>query len=196
MTDALRENEVKCIADWVSAYSIHGMPCDMASGTPPGPPVGPPLRGPPGGPPRGPGPGARAPGPGPGPRAPPGRPGRPPGAPRGPPGDPPPEGPKWALSGGYYIVICITQGGPRGPPGGALLGPPGGGPPGGPPRGAKKCTFFWVFNNSPSRDSLGHFFRPPPGRPPGPVWGVYGWVSAYTMRSMPFPDGRTVREEG
>ena len=39
---------------------------------------------------------------------------------------------------------------------GALLAPPGG-----PPRGGKKCTFFWVFNNSPSRDSLVPFFSPP-----------------------------------
>ena len=29
----------------------------------------------------------------------------------------------------------------------------------GTPKKAKKCTFFWVFNNSPSRDSLVPFFR-------------------------------------
>ena len=42
--------------------------------------------------------------------------------------------------------------------------------PGAPPGRAKKCTFFWVFNNSPSRDSLGHFFRPraAPGHPREP----------------------------
>ena len=46
-----------------------------------------------------------------------------------------------------------------GPPGVPFLAPRGAPP----PRGAKKCTFFWVFNNSPSRDSLGPLFWPPPG---------------------------------
>ena len=46
-----------------------------------------------------------------------------------------------------------------GGPGGPHRGPPGG-PPGPPP-----CTFFWVFNNSPSRDSFGPLFWPPPGAP-------------------------------
>lgn len=103
-----------------------------------GTPSGDPLRGAPGGP---------------------GRPGekipdfRPPGPPRGaPPGGPkkgPPEGPKW----GQIVVLFVLLRGPRGP----------GGPPGG-PRGAKKCTFFWVFNNSPSRDKnwvFFHFFGTP-----------------------------------
>ena len=31
-------------------------------------------------------------------------------------------------------------------------------PPGGAPRVHKKCTFFWVFNNSPSRDRIRAFF--------------------------------------
>ena len=71
-------------------------------------------------------------------------------------------GPFWSPSGGLYIYYFVLQtplfgGSARGrflPP----LGTPLGGPPGDPP-GGKKCTFFWVFNNSPSRDSLGPFFR-------------------------------------
>ena len=105
-----------------------------------------------------------APGPG-GPR---GRPGgnfRPRGAPGpGGPGGPPggqnraPAGPlEWALFGPFSYIICITQGGSRGVPPGCTIWPRG--PPG--PRGAKKCTFFWVFNNSPSRDSFLGFFGPP-----------------------------------
>ena len=50
--------------------------------------------------------------------------------------------------------------GPPGPP----PGPPG--PPGG-PRGGSRCTFFWVFNNSPSRDSR----NPPDGFSGVPPWG-------------------------
>ena len=47
----------------------------------------------------------------------------------------------------------------------ALFWAPRGPPPlGGARGGAKKCTFFWVFNNSPSRDSFGTLFRTPPGR--------------------------------
>lgn len=42
------------------------------------------------------------------------------------------------------------------PPGPPLETPPGTPRPG--PRVHKKCTFFWVFNNSPSRDSLVAFF--------------------------------------
>ena len=61
----------------------------------------------------------------------------PPRPPRGPPGPPPHPG----GSGGG------SRGGTGGPPG----TPPG-------PRGAKKCTFFWVFNNSPSRDKDGTLF--------------------------------------
>ena len=91
--------------------------------------------------------------------------------------------------------------------------PPFGHPPG-TARTGKKCTFFWVFNNSPSRDKNGAtffsgFFRiarfPAQDTPPGtPIWdyawsqcrclplnhGTYGWVSSPcqclydTMRSM------------
>jgi len=67
---------------------------------------------------------------------------------------------------------------PPGPPRGP---PPGrGGPRGAPrgPRGGPRCTFFWVFNNSPIRDKnsdpqkwgflppRGRFQGPPPGGPP------------------------------
>jgi len=55
---------------------------------------------------------------------------------------------------------------------------PLGGPPGGPPRGAKTCTFFWAFNNSPSRDSLGLPGGPgdTPAGPPilAPIRGTCG----------------------
>ena len=40
----------------------------------------------------------------------------------------------------------------------------------GTPKNPKKCTFFWVFNNSPSRDSLGPFFGPRDSA----VFGIYG----------------------
>ena len=112
-----------------------------------------PRLGPPSGAPPGPGPRARENFPG--ARA--GAGGPPGGAPAGAPRDPPP-GPHFGpvLGVDIYIFACY-KGVPRGgSPGGALWGPPGG-----PPRGAKKCTFFWVFNNSPSRDSLGPFFGPP-----------------------------------
>ena len=62
-------------------------------------------------------------------------------------------GPFW---GPIYIYLYLEP-----PFWGAQPGVHFGAPRGGPPRGAKKCTFFWVFNNSPSRDSLGPFFRTP-----------------------------------
>lgn len=125
---------------------------------------------------------------------------RPPGAPRAP-GPPPGKfpapgahfgplpdpslgpilGPFWGLYIYYLVYIGPPQ---RGLPGVPFWAPPGG-PPGGPPRGAKKCTFFWVFNNSPSRDSLVPFFgsrRVPPGPPLlGPIQGYVGWDSAYRI---------------
>ena len=54
-------------------------------------------------------------------------------------------------------------GGIRGVPGGSEKGgifDPGFGGPGTPnfgPRGGRGCTFWRVFNNSPSRDKMGHF---------------------------------------
>ena len=81
------------------------------------------------------------------------------------------------------MVLFYSIGTPLGPPVG---GPPWGGRAAG---GAKKCTFFWVFNNSPSRDNLKFFFpRGPPrdphfGPPPDPpFWAPpgtcldQGWV--------------------
>ena len=57
-----------------------------------------------------------------------------------------------------------------------------GDPPGhrGAPRAPPACTFFWVFNNSPSRDkNLDFFFRGTKPAPParGPKWGVQEGVS-------------------
>ena len=75
------------------------------------------------------------------------------------------------------------------------MGPPGEGPPGGaPPGGAKKCTFFWVFNNSPSRDSFGPPENPGgpggalPGTPQRGVLGAHNWpdVSATQPRGMSY----------
>ena len=97
-------------------------------------------------------------------------------------------GPKWTLFGPYYTLFSAFEppfwGGPQGVP---FLAPPGC------PRGAKKCTFFWVFNNSPSRDSLGHFFPTPflggyPGdRGDTPIWAVLmgsnGAMEPPTLRS-------------
>ena len=140
--------------------------------------------GPPGGAPRG------------GPRGPPGAPPGPPapGAPRGPPGPPgrgPGRDPQMAPFLGQLYYILYYSGGVFGAPFGA---PRGGAPRGGPPGGAKKCTFFWVFNNSPSRDSFG----PPenPGGPGGPsrgppkrgVLGAHNWpdVSATQPRGMSY----------
>jgi len=85
----------------------------------------------------------------------------------------PKMGPFWDPFLGLYIKVLQLNppfwGVPGGVPGDPPWGPPWGGPPGGPPGGGKKCTFFWVFNNSPSRDSLGPP-EAPPGTPPGPPW--------------------------
>jgi len=134
---------------------------EMGLGRPPGDPPGTPP-----GPPRKsltPG-GGKFPGNFPGPGAPPRGtpPGTPPGDPPGTPLGPPLGTPFWAPLGRPYIYTMVFLDPPEWgsrrvhfvPP---LGDPPGGGPPG--PRGAKKCTFFWVFNNSPSRDSLVPFFR-------------------------------------
>ena len=136
-------------------------PCPSASGYPSGTPVrGPPARGPARGP-RGEisGPGAPRPG---------GRPGRPPGAQNGPPA----RGPEWGPYGAFYTIFPYLTGGSRGVPPWVHFWAPG--PRGA--RGAKKCTFFWVFNNSPSRDSFGPLFWPPgtgpfSGYPGGNGWG-------------------------
>ena len=139
------------VADWVSHYR-HGVTCLR--------------RHPPDGTPR---PAPRAPGAprensGAGNSAPRGAPrAAPPGAPREPPRDPPGDPSGDPLLGANIYSFCIT-GGIWGPPWYPPWGPPRG-PPGAPPGGGKKCTFFWVFNNSPSRDSLGPFFGPP-GDPP------------------------------
>ena len=112
-------------------------------------PAGTPVRGPPG-------------------PGPPGGPGAPPGARLGPPVWAPKMGPFGAISNG----ILQSNGGSRGSPPGCTFWAPG--PRGA--RGAKKCTFFWVFNNSPSRDSFGDFFWAPRD---GPKWGYPGsdrWV--------------------
>ena len=120
----------------------------------------------------------------------PARPGRPargsPGAPR----DTPPGRPILGPNYGLFIQKWGKSTPRRDPARGALLAPPGG--------GCKKCTFFWVFNNSPSRDSLVTFFRffrsrgvpgnppkPPPGTPPG--GGCPGGVG-YKVQSS--PDGQ------
>ena len=132
------------IAGWDSDYTaIRGTPGGPPGRPPPGPPPGAPGQGPPRG---GKFPGARAGGPG----APPGAPGRP--------RAPPAGGPKMGPFGGHLDYILYYRpplwGGPPGVPFLAPRGAP-------PPRGAKKCTFFWVFNNSPSRDSFLGFFGPP-----------------------------------
>jgi len=70
--------------------------------------------------------------------------------------------------GGIWGVHFAT---PRGAP----LPPGRGAPPG----GAKKCTFFWVFNNSPSRDKsedfFFHFF--------GPKWPKMARLCYHTSNS-------------
>ena len=71
------------------------------------------------------------------------------------------------------------------PPGTPLETPPGTPRPG--PRVHKKCTFFWVFNNSPSRDSLVGFFGQF-----GTVWeppslGQSGTVWAYPRENWQLP---------
>ena len=144
------------VADWVSHYRLVAIAPGALSGSPS---RGTPREASPGpGRPRGKFPARAA------PRGP--RPGGPPGAPKWASREPlrePQNGPILEpLWGPIYILFCITdppfwgvrQGALFAPPG----DPPGGGPPGDPP-GGKKCTFFWVFNNSPSRDSLGPFFR-------------------------------------
>ena len=91
----------------------------------------------------------------------------------GPPGDPrrdPPPGPpkwarKWALFWALYSIYVYYRPPREGVPGGCTFGTPRG-----TPRGGKKCTFFWVFNNSPSRDSL----RPPRAFFPSRFWGQFG----------------------
>ena len=89
-----------------------------------------------------------------------------PGTPRGARAPRPPgaRGPKWAVPGLYILFFLLL----RGVSGGCTFGPPG------TPRGAKKCTFFWVFNNSPSRDSLGPFFPPP-------ILGQFGVMPIWTV---------------
>ena len=150
----------------------------MPSGSPVRGPLRDPLRDPLPGPPR-PAPPARGrPGGGAGPPAP----GAPrPGAPRGPPGRPPGRPLRDPLLGPdlgplYMVFVLVTP--QMGVPRGCTLAPPGR-PPGGAPRGgAKKCTFFWVFNNSPSRDSLGLPGGPgdTPAGPPilAPIRGTCG----------------------
>ena len=112
------------------------------------------------------------------------RPGPPRGAPRGPPGGPPgaPQGtPKMGPFGALYTLFSIIEGGSWG---GTPQGPSGA-PRGVPPGGAKKCTFFWVFNNSPSRDKNLDFFRGPKSAPPAqgaPGWGVWrGYLGGSRM---------------
>ena len=136
-----------------------GHPPGTPPGTPPGPPPrDPPARGRPG----------RENFPGPG-RAGPGRPG-PARAPRAAPGGPggaPAREAQFGAIPGPFIIFLVFIWGVTPPPEATRATPPGspGSPRPGP--GPKKCTFFWVFNNSPSRDSLGHFFDPPP-EPPSP----------------------------
>ena len=79
---------------------------------------------------------------------------------------PPKKDPFWR----HIYMFYITNPPKRGSQEGSKMDPPRGPPrgvPRGPVRGGKKCTFFWVFNNSPSRDSLGHFFAPPGTAPLG-----------------------------
>ncbi len=163
--------------DTVHPIRLATSPWHSASGCPMGPPPGPPGWGPPRGAPRGGPPGARGPG---GPRGAPAR-----GPPGGPPGGPksgPPGPPKWALFGALFIFFLYYSGGSRGVPPGYTIWAPG--PRG--PRGAKKCTFFWVFNNSPSRDSFWAFF-PPRARGPDPGYPSqdrpYGGIGGSTPSS-------------
>ena len=123
--------------------------------------------------------------------------GGPPGAPPGPPARAPPGAPPGTPlrraqngpPGGLYILYLVLKGAQKGVPGGWALCAPRGAPPGA-PRGAKKCTFFWVFNNSPSRDSLGPFFGPPRDAQLGTEARLADWVSDYsTMRSMRYRVG-------
>ena len=150
----------------------------MPSGSPVRGPLRDPLRDPLPGPPR--------PAP-PGPGAPRGR-GRPPGPGRPPPGGAPgtpreapreaPPGPPFGARFGAYIYGFRTSYPPDGGPQGVHFGTPREAPRGPPRGGAKKCTFFWVFNNSPSRDSLGLPGGPgdTPAGPPilAPIRGTCG----------------------
>ena len=153
---------------------------------PPGTPSGDPPGAPPAGPP---------PAPGNFPGAPPGPPRAPrPGAPRG----PPPGTPLWGPPGPINISFCTYIG---------VFGGSRRGAPGGPPGGAKKCTFFWVFNNSPSRDKNLHFFSPrgAPGQGAkmgglGGYRGVADWDRAYSTAGTAIwlglvPKGRALRRD-
>ena len=71
-----------------------------------------------------------------------------------------PGSPEWAALRTTCTLYLTIDPPRRGPELGAFWHP-GTPPRGGSPRGDKKCTFFWVFNNSPSRDSLAPFFDPP-----------------------------------
>ena len=162
-----------------------GLPQTGSQTVPPGTPLGTPLGTPSGDPPGAPRPGPPRPpeifpGGGPPARAPRG----PPGGPPGPPGDPPGDPPGGPSLGPFTNTFQYLLGGPRGVPPGAPPGPRG--PPG--PPGAKKCTFFWVFNNSPSRDKILDFFFPPgtgTGRVQGGSWGVSGGISLGTVFMAP-----------
>ena len=81
-----------------------------------------------------------------------------------------PGSPEWAALRIPCTLYWLFDPPRRGPELGALWHP-GTPPRGGFPRGDKKCTFFWVFNNSPSRDSLAPFFDPPRDPPFWPFWG-------------------------
>ena len=104
------------------------------------------------------------------------------GAQNGPLWDPQKGAQKGAQKGPFYrdppYANTYEKGGPRGAQNGTRNGAPWGAPRGA-PGGAKKCTFFWVFNNSPSRDKNLAFFRPPGTGPGGPKWGVWGWIWGY-----------------
>ena len=161
---------------WVTGLAT---PLGYRSGHPIGHPPRTPQNGLPG-----PGPGraeisARAARPGPARPGPPGRPGSPPGALR----DRPARSP---FSGPNSIVFVVLGGGF-----GGYAPTPLGTPPGRPgAREGKKCTFFWVFNNSPSRDkNLGRFSgrdknRHFPGTRYSPPFGPYLGVC---LESMPMP---------
>ena len=165
----------RCLSPLGPSWALSGPLSGTPFWTPFWDPLRTPLRDPPGGPPRG-GPRGGGGGPG-GPPAPGG-----PGAPRGAKFRPRAHGPKFGRFRAK-MVLFYSIGTPLGPPVG---GPPWGGRAAG---GAKKCTFFWVFNNSPSRDNLKFFFpRGPPrdphfGPPPDPpFWAPpgtcldQGWV--------------------
>ena len=174
---------------------------------PPQDPPGGPLLGPPWTPPQTPLPGGSPRG---APRAPPRKisgkfPGRArgaPGGPRGAPGGPgrdPSRTPRLGPQGAIFSIFSSSWGAPRPPSLGYPPRPPSRGAPGGAPRGGPACTFFWVFNNSPSRDKMGHFPGPPPGRNPGPPDppspGYPPWTPPQTPRVAP-PDGASPGRTG